>query len=224
MLKEKPMRLSHISNKLEVTTAEVSRHLDRLGKARLIERNSENYYNITPFATIVLSEYSNFDFLTKNIDFFVNHDLTLIPEHLHWFNSMAYGNFTEGTLETSSIIKDASVDAKKFIHVISEEVMRGLVEIDAKKNDEGVVFKKIYPKDVQFPSEYESRLSDTFEIRTLEDIPLAMKMNEKIAGVALRDINGKVDYSAALVGENEYFRRWISAIFEYYWNMAKPLL
>lgn len=224
MLKEKPMRLSHISKKLDVTTAEVSRHLERLGNARLIERDGESNYNITPFANIILSEISNFDFLIKNIDFFLTHILSNIPEHLHWFKSMAKGGFIRGTIEISSTIKEASLTATKFIYVISDEVMRGLVDIDCKKNDEGVVFKKIYPKDAQIPSEYEARISDSYDIRTLEEIPLGLKMNEKIAGVALRDLNGKVDYSLGMVGEDESFRKWIGAVFDYYWEKAKPIL
>jgi len=222
MLKENPMRLSHISKKLEVTTAEVSRHLERLGKARLIERDSESNYNITPFAHIILSEVSNFDYLTKNIGFFLTHMLSSIPEHL--FNSMAKGGFSEGTLEISSMIKEASVNAKKFIFVISDEIMRGLVDLDCKKNDEGVVFKKIYPKDVKIPPEYEKRMGESFEIRTLKEIPLSLKMNEKIAGVALRDLHGKVDLSFGIVGEDESFKKWVGAIFDYYWEKAKPIL
>lgn len=224
MLKKNPMRLSHISKKLEVTTAEVSRHLERLAKARLIERDSESNYNITPFAHIILSEVSNFDYLTKNIDFFLTHMLSSIPEHLQWFNSMAKGGFSEGTLEISSMIKETSVNAKKFISVISDEIMRGLVDLDCKKNDEGVVFKKIYPKDAQIPPEYEKRMGESFEIRTLKEIPLSLKMNEKIAGVALRDLHGKVDLSLGIVGEDESFKEWVGAIFDYYWDKAKPIL
>ncbi len=91
ILKEEPMRLSQLSKRLEVTTAEVSRHLDRLGKTRLIKRDSENIYSITSFAAIILSEVAKFDFLTKHIDYFLKHDLSIIPGHLHWFNSMAQG-------------------------------------------------------------------------------------------------------------------------------------
>ncbi|MEE9151320.1 MAG: winged helix-turn-helix domain-containing protein [Thermoplasmata archaeon] len=224
ILKKKPMRLSHISKKLDVTTAEVSRHLERLGNARLIEKDSESNYNITPFATIILFEVSNFDFLIKNIDYFLSHILSSIPEHLYWFNSMAKGGFSKGTLETSSMIKEVSVNAKKFIYVISDEIMRGLVDIDCKKNDEGVVFKKIYPKNAQIPPEYEARIGKSFEIRTLEEIPFGLKMTDKIAGVALRDLLGKVDYSLSMVGEDESFRKWVGAIFDHFWGKAKPKL
>jgi len=223
LLEKKPMRLSQISKKLKITTAEVSRHLDRLSKARLIDRDRESSYFITPFSTIILGEVTRFDFITKNLDFFLNHDLSLIPGHLHWLDSMAKGQFTKNTLETSSLIKDISVNAQEFIDVISDEVMRGMVEIDSQRHDGGVVFRKIYPQDSEIPEEYLTRLGDGFEIRTLEHVPLGLKMSERMGGVALRDTAGKVDYSTAMVGEDDSFRRWVRSIFDYYWEESRPL-
>jgi predicted transcriptional regulator len=224
ILDEKPMRLSHISKELDITTAEVSRHLDRLGNARLIERDPDSNYNLTPFAIIVLSEMANFDFLIENVEYFLSHDMVSIPDHLHWYNAMSKGEFRGGTLEISSMIKETSANAKKYVYVMSEEVMRVLVELDCQKHDSGVIFKKIYPKGTDFPPEYMDRLDDTFQLRTMEKLPLALKMNEKIAGVALHDMSGKVDLSMGLVGEEESFRKWVGAIFDYYWGKAKSVV
>jgi len=223
LLERKPMRLSQISKKLKITTAEVSRHLDRLSKARLIDRDSESSYFITPFSAIILGEVTRFDFITRNLDFFLNHDLSQIPGHLHWLDSMAQGQFTQGTLETSSLIKDISVNAQEFIDVISAEVMRGMVEIDCGRHDDGMTIKKIYPEDAEIPDQYMSRLGEGFEIRTLEHVPLGLKMSERMGGVALRDTAGKVDYSTAMVGEDASFRRWVRSIFDYYWEESRPL-
>lgn len=223
LLEKKPMRLSQISNKLKITTAEVSRHLDRLSKAKLIDRDSESSFYITHFSSIILAEIARFDFLTDNTDFFLNHDLSPIPGHLHWLESMATGEFTKGTLETTSLIKDISVNAEDYIFVISAEVMRGMVDIDCERHDEGVIFKKIYPENADIPEEYTTRLGESFEIRTLENVPLGLKIGKRMGGVALRDNGGKVDYSMALVGERESFRLWVRAIFDHYWDEAKPL-
>ncbi len=224
ILRKKPMRLSHLSKELDVTTAEVSRHLDRLGKARLIDRDSNSNYNLTPFALIILSEVSNFDFILKNIDFFMTHDLSTFPGYLLWFNSAAEGEIVQGTLEISTRIKEFSIEAKEYIHVISDQVMRGLIELDCKQNDKGVKLKKIYPKDADIPREYKKRLDDNFEIRTLDEIPVAVKITDKNAGMVNLNLEGKMDFSIGLIGEKESFRRWITAIFDYYWDLARPVL
>jgi predicted transcriptional regulator len=224
ILKEKPMRLSEMSKLLDVTTAEVSRHMERLVKAKLTERNHDNCYKITPFAAIILSEYSKFDYLTQNVDFFLNHDFTVLPPELHWFTSMAEGELIEGTLEITSLFWEYHQEAKKYINVISDQIMRGIVDLNSKKIDNGVVVKKIYPNDVEIPQKYLSRIHNIHEIRTLEEIPLALIITDKNAAVILRGKNKKVDFSMGMVGENAVFRRWISAIFNYFWNEAKPIL
>ncbi|UCG71221.1 MAG: DUF1724 domain-containing protein [Thermoplasmata archaeon] len=224
MLKKKPMRLSDISKKLDVTTAEVSRHLERLAKSSLIDRNSDSNYRITSFAEIILSEFSNLDFLTLNKDFFLNHDISPLPKHLRWFASMAEGEIIEGALENASRMWEYNKVAKKYIHVISDEIMRGMVDLTCKKIDQGVDVKKIYPKDAEVPPEYASRIVKNHEIRTLDVIPLSMIITEKNTGMSFRSNNGKVDFCAGFTGDSESFRRWVNAIFDYYWDKAKPKL
>lgn len=222
MLEEKPMRLSDISRSRDITTAEVSRHLERLGKANLITRNTDNCFIITSFGEIILSEFSRLDFLTQNMDFFLEHNLTVIPPHLRWFVSMAEGEIIEGVLENASRMWENNKGAEKYIHVISDEIMRGMVEITCNKIDQGVEVKKIYQKDVEIPAKYTSRIDKIHEIRTLDVIPLGMIITDKNIGMSFRTINGKMDFSVSLTGDNESFRRWSSAIFDYYWAKAKP--
>jgi predicted transcriptional regulator len=222
MLEKEPLRLSDISKTLDVTTAEVSRHLERLGRANLLERNSENRYHITSFAKIILAESSKFDYLIDNMDFFLNHDITLLPPHLYWFTSMAEGEIIEGALENASRMWEYNKEAKNYIHVISDEIMRGMVDITSSKIDQGVEVKKIYPVDADIPPEYASRTVDNHEIRILKVVPLAMIITEKNTGMSFRGTNGKVDFSMGLSGEKEAFRRWTRAIFDYYWDKAKP--
>ena len=222
ILRKKSMRLSQLSKKLSLNTAEVSRHLDRLDKARLIDRNRDSEYFTTSFANIVLSGVSRLDFLIKNIDFFLNHDFSKIPENYRWFNAMEKGSFIEGTLEILSWGKDASTTAKKYVKVISEDAMRMMVDFDCQKNEEGVVFKKMYPKSTEIPQEWVDRVGETFEIRTIDEIPLGIKLNEKMAGISFFGLNGNMDYNIAIIGDDELFQRWASSLFDYYWERGDP--
>jgi predicted transcriptional regulator len=117
-----------------------------------------------------------------------------------------------------------NVGAKKYIYVISDQLMRAMVDITSKKIDEGVVVKKIYPKDISLPPEYTSRTGDNHEIRTLDEIPLSMIITDINAGISFRGENGHIDFSTSIKGESEDFRRWAASIFEYFWKKAKPIL
>jgi predicted transcriptional regulator len=224
ILKEKSMRHSELSKSLDVTPTEVSRHLERLVKAKLVKKNGDNYYGLTSFASIILTEFSNIEFLTQNIDFFLNHNLTLLPPELQWFAAMADGELVEGALEITSIIIDYNEESKKYIHVMSDQVMRAVVDLTCKKIESGVDVKKIYSSDAAIPPEYLKTNNENHEIRTLEDIPLAMIITDKRAGFCFRGENGHIDFSSILVGENDIFRRWANAVFEYFWKKAQPIL
>lgn len=224
MLRKKRMRLSELSKSMDVTTAEVSRHMERLVKNKLVEKNGDNYYRLTPFAFMILTEYSNIEYLTQNIDFFLHHNLTTLPRELQWFAAMADGELVEGALEVTSQIWDHNVGAKKFIYVISDQIMRAMVDITCKKIDSGVVVKKIYSSDAEIPPEYLKRTKENHEIKTMEDIPLAMIVTDKSAGFSFKGENGNIDFSTSLKGDNENFRRWANVVFEYFWKRGRPLL
>jgi predicted transcriptional regulator len=224
MLKEERMRLSELSNSMDVTTAEVARHIERIVKAKLVEKNGDNYYKLTPFASMILTEFSNIEYLTQNIDFFIHHNLTTLPPELQWFAAMADGEMVEGALEVTSQIWDHNVGAKKFIYVISDQIMRAMVDIACEKIDSGLVVKKIYSSDAEIPPEYLKRNTENHEIRTMENIPLALIITDKVAGFSFRGENGHIDFSTSLRGDNENFRRWANAVFEYFWKRAKPRL
>jgi predicted transcriptional regulator len=224
MLKDKPKRLSELSKSMDVTTAEVSRHMERLVKAKLVEKNGDNYYKLTPFAFMILIEYSNIEYLTQNIDFFLHHHLTTVPPELQWFAAMAEGELVDGALEVTSQIWDHVNGAKKYIYVISDQIMRAMVDKTCKKIDSGVVVKKIYSHDAEIPVEYLKRTKKNHEIRILNDIPLALIVTDKDAGFSFRGENGNIDFSTSLKGDNESFRRWANAIFEYFWKKARVRL
>ena len=54
LLREDPMRLSKISEALDVTSAEGFRQVERLTRAELIEKKANNHYHITSFGDIAL--------------------------------------------------------------------------------------------------------------------------------------------------------------------------
>jgi len=54
----------------------------------------------------------------------------------------------------------------------------------------------------------------------MKDVRVAMALNEKLAGVCLPDLNGRVDFSAGFSGNDERFMKWCRDLFEHYWTKA----
>jgi predicted transcriptional regulator len=223
LLQKEPKRLSSIANELDITTSEASRHLERLCKANIIEKKADSNYHLTPFGKIILLDLPKIRFLTNNITYFQTHDLSPIPIDIQSLDPISKSNFSHGTLENISIIEDVTSEAEKFVWSMTDQIFRGLKKQIAKKLDMGIEFKMIFPGDVVIPKEYERKKGRNVEIRTLNYVELALKLNEQRAGIALPDLTGNIDYSEVLVSENEFFHRWIYFIFEHYWNLAKPI-
>ena len=83
-IQKQRLKMSHISRKLDMTVTETSRHLQRLGEARLIERDVEGLYGLTPFGVHVLSLLSGLGFVSRYRDYFVSTTC-----HVFLMNSLA---------------------------------------------------------------------------------------------------------------------------------------
>ena len=62
-IEEKAMRLTHLSEKLNFTAQETSRHLLRLGYEKLIKKEVNWLYHLTPYEEYSMRLLSGFEFL-----------------------------------------------------------------------------------------------------------------------------------------------------------------
>jgi predicted transcriptional regulator len=221
ILSKKPHRLTDISKVLNLTSAEISRHLGRLTDAHLITKDSQGQYILTPFGGIILFELSKLSFLTAHSKYFLNHDLSVIPEELQWLNALSRSEMIEGTLEIMSQIEDLTKNAKRHVLFISDQPMRAVAKINLNMAEKGVEFKMLYPKSSEVPDEYHPKKKIPIQVRLLDNVPLSLKKNEKQGGLALPDLNGKVDYAFAIMGSEPQFMTWMDLLFDYYWQKAE---
>ena len=79
LLKKNPLKLSHISNKLDFTVQETSRNVTRLSEAGLTRKDADGGFHLTPYGEEALNLLSGFKFLYKNREYFMTHTLSLFP-------------------------------------------------------------------------------------------------------------------------------------------------
>src|SRR4030067_1610107 len=80
LLKKTPLKLSQISSKLDVTVQETSRNITRLSEAKLIIKDVDGAFHLTPYGEEVLNLLSGFRFLFKNSEYLTTHTLIELPE------------------------------------------------------------------------------------------------------------------------------------------------
>lgn len=221
ILSQKPHRLTDISRALDLTSAEISRHLGRLSKAKLITKEGNGRYSTTPFGDIILQELSNLRFITKHNQYFSSHDFSVIPQELCWLHAISNCELVEGTLEIMSTVEDLTKNAKKYVRIISDQPMRSMVSINVQKAKKGVDIKIIYPKDSDLPKEYRKKKGMPIEVRLIDEVRFSMKSNEKVGGLVLPDLDDKIDYEYALIRDNPQFVKWLDLLFDHFWQIAE---
>jgi len=71
--------MNDLSRKLNQTTTETFRQLQRLMEAKLVEKQPEGTYGVTEYGRLVLELTDPLKFLLKNKDYFVAHDIRRLP-------------------------------------------------------------------------------------------------------------------------------------------------
>ncbi|HLN88709.1 MAG TPA: hypothetical protein VK253_01445, partial [Candidatus Binatia bacterium] len=77
--------------------------------------------------------------------------------------------------------------------------------------------KRFIPKELTIPG-----LAQASEIRSFEDLPFNVAMNEKEAGISFQFADGRVDY-VSFVGTAPVFVSWVKELYLYYWDKANRL-
>ncbi len=65
-LEKEPLKLTHISKKLDLTSSETHRQLSRLLETKLVVKDVEGFFSLTPFGEQVLQWIPGFTFISEN--------------------------------------------------------------------------------------------------------------------------------------------------------------
>lgn len=212
-LEEKNWKMNDLARKLNLTTTETFRQLQRLNEAVLIQKQPEGTYAITEYGRLILEISSPFDFLLKNKDYFLTHDVKLLPhQFVMRLGELSQSQLITGMVESTTKISQMIGEAKQYMWGISPEPLMQSFDAIAKE----------IPKDAQYrilsPQPPKKLLN--LENRTLCDTPLIMALTENQAAVCFRLIGGKVDY-ASFFGKDQALHTWAKDLFLYYWDKAK---
>jgi len=72
-------KMREIARKLDLTTTETFRQLQRLNEALLVQKQPNGDYTITEYGRFVLQLSSSFEFLYKHRQYFSTHDFRRLP-------------------------------------------------------------------------------------------------------------------------------------------------
>ncbi len=208
-LKTKDWKMNDLSRKLDLTTTETFRQLQRLTEANLARKQPEGTYTITEYGRLILQITSPLAFLQKNKDYFLTHDISLLPnQFVMRLDELSKVDLISGMVESTTKISTMIGKAQEYMWGISPEPLMQQLEVISKEVPKGCEYRVLSP---QLP-----RKLANLENRTFLNPPLIMAITEKQAAVCFRLIGGKVDY-ASFFGDDLVFHSWAKDLFLYYW-------
>ena len=228
-IRKQNLRLTHLAEKISATIQETSRHLRRLTDTKLIDKNSDGYYTVTLYGRLVLILLSPYNFLSKNKDYFLSHDISFLPqEFIERIGELSVYDYSVNVSSVLRHIEDVVNSANEYIWLMADQAVITGPSIDHAIGNRDVCVNIIIPKSSLTPEEYQQvkrLLRDKFELKLVpdENVKIGIAMNEKIAGIAFPDQKGKMDFNSGFTSGSIVFHKWSGDLFSFYWNgLKKP--
>jgi len=231
LLKRNPLKLSHISAKLDFTVQETSRNIARLSDAGLIKKDVEGLYHLTGYGEETLNLLSGFRFLFKNREYFQNHTLAALPPRFR--SSIAIlesSDFVNDIMLTFHNVELMITKANEHVWILSDQILASTLPYLEKAIDRNVQFHLILPSDYALPESISPLItspnfrkavrSGLVDVRSIPKIEAFLCVSEnELSALSFPTSQGKLEYTAFKT-TNKTIIEWSEALFLHYWNQA----
>jgi predicted transcriptional regulator len=231
LLEKTPLKLSHLSSKLCLTVQETSRNVERLSEAKLVAKDVDGLFHLTPYGVETLSQLSGLRFLFKNREYFTTHRTNELPR---LFESSL------GMLENCEPVKDVMIafrnveemiaKTEEHVWILTNQILASTIPYLVSALERGVEFRLTMQKDynptksirdlVRNPAFTKAARNRKMDFRFLDIIPIFICLSEKeVAALAFPDVNEKLDYTGFKSDRKEILE-WSTGLYDFYWNKA----
>jgi predicted transcriptional regulator len=231
LLKKTPLKLSHVSKKLDFTVQETSRNITRLSEAKMIEKDVDGLYHLTPYGEEALNLLSGFKVLFKNREYLTTHVLTELPARFRAsLGVLESCEFVDDVMVAFHNIENMITKAEKFVWILTNQVLASTIPYLTKAVERGTEFRLLMPKDympskdvrelVSNPAFEKASRAKKLESRFLDKIDVFLCLSEKeVAALAFPNSEKRLDY-IGFKSKNESVVDWSKALYEHYWEKA----
>jgi predicted transcriptional regulator len=216
------LKMQEIARRLDVTATEAFRQLQRLSKARLVQRQPEGTFAITQYGKLVLQLSSSLNFVFKHKNYFSTHDVWRLPyQFVNRIGELSQTHLIMDTMESINKGVQMFLEAEQFAWGLVEHG-RGpelMIPVMNERVRKGVKVKMLTPESFLSTAIPPAKVPN-YEVRGLSDIPAIMAVTEKEAAVYFSLVGGRMDY-AGFHGKDPIFLNWVKDLFLYYWDKGK---
>ena len=234
-LNTEEMTVTGLSETLDLTKQEISRHVSRLSKAKLTQKRSNGSYYLTHYGKLALKQLDGFDFISQYQRYFSSHALAHLPnEIIHRIGELNGAQHISDISVTYYNIEKMIQEAEEYVWLITDHYLSSVFPLYARAHERGVKLRTIEAEDWVVPPEInegyktlperdiqtinDARLSGLLEEGLLKKLGMYLYLSEKEVAIASFPLpDGRFDY-IGFSTEDEQGHKWCEDLFTYYWE------
>lgn len=216
IVSEQPQTFTNISNIINVSSSEVSRHLNKLYALKVIEKDAiSKKISLTLFGKAFLELFTPIEFIFRYKDFFNTHDISGIPiKFIQRFAVLQEAELVSGTGPVMFKMTDLTQHPQEWIKMMVDQPFpfgKGGLEINY------IVPSKM----LKYRDKVEKNKASY--ARILDELPISVTITDFGEGfLFFRDSTNKLDYNEGffVTHKNEGAYRLLLDMWDYFWSIG----
>lgn len=229
-LQQDSMKLGNIAQGMKMTIQAIQKHIDKLAKSGLIEKDMEGVFSVTPIGKITLEQIPSFQFLSKNRKYFDNHTFEGIPQSLSLRIGDLYNSeFIGDQMKAWQHNREMCLTNEEYLDSATITIPLEFFDITKLTLKQGVKYRIIFGKNSFVPKGYyeyperkcwdEAIKKGQVKEKYIEHMPITTVITEKESLLVFSNKHlGEPDTIGEFTGNDSVFKKWCGDLFEYYWN------
>jgi len=215
------------------------RDLERLQTSRLNEvgltyKDVDGFYHLSPYGLSIQILLEEFEFISKNSDYFVTHSLAHIrPEFVKRIGELSGSFRVDSVVDFLHNVENVIKKAEEYVCFNVDQYPVTALSSIVEALGRGIEFRIIEQEDritgpnlvLQTSDEVQAmsraRSTPLIEQRTSDRVDVILYISEKSCVLAFPDINRDFDYRG-FTTTDERPLKWCRDLFQNYWEVAEP--
>lgn len=234
-LNNKPHRVSELAKKLDVTSQEIHRNLERLSNSSFVKKGTDEHFHITTVGKLMLSQMPLMFFISQNEKYFTNHDVGVLPQKFsRRLGVLENCEHIKGVTKVLDTWKNIYKNSKKYVCDIINEFPSGLDNVLINNVKKGAKYRHIISTELHEHAERDSNLKKLgyYDLikkgkimrKEIKPQGIVLILNEKECGIIFPTLDGEPDLRHMFYGNTIIFQDWCLDYFEHHWKKAKKIL
>ena len=230
-LMKKKSRVTPMAKKLGVTAQEVHRNFDRMSNSGFVAKDRDGAYYITTFGKAICSQIPSIMYLSKNKQYFENHDFGNLPvKFVRRIGDLRGSKHITGVSRVLEIWKTIYKNSNEYIFTVLSETPLELIEQVIKRVKKGARYKHIISENAKIPKGRKKLLDKIgfyplleegkIERRMIKNVKIMVILNEKEAGLMFPTKQGDADMREMFYSNDQSFHEWCLDYFRHCWNVS----